>query len=54
MFMFSGSDQVFFEGDQTVTTSYTLTANKNAMAISPTIAAGASVVVPNNAILVIL
>ena len=49
-----GSDQVFFEGDQTVTTSYTLTANKNAMAISPTIAAGASVVVPNNAILVIL
>ena len=49
-----GSDQAFFEGDQTVTTSYTLTANKNAMAISPTIASGATITVPSGAILVIL
>ena len=49
-----GSDQAFFEGDQNVTTSYTLTANKNAMAISPTIASGAVITVPSGAILVIL
>ena len=49
-----GTDQAFFEGDQTVTTSYTLTANKNAMAISPTIASGAVITVPDSAILVIL
>ena len=49
-----GSDQAFFEGDQTVTTSYTLTANKNAMAISPTIDSGATITVPSGAILVIL
>tara|TARA_Y100001949_G_scaffold5640_1_gene4239 strand:- start:8 stop:607 length:600 start_codon:yes stop_codon:yes gene_type:complete len=49
-----GSDQAFFEGDQTVTTSYTLTANKNAMAISPTINSGATITVPSGAILVIL
>jgi|9_EtaG_2_1085328.scaffolds.fasta_scaffold00513_3 hypothetical protein len=49
-----GSDQAFFEGDQNVTTSYTLTANKNAMAISPTIASGATITVPSGAILVIL
>ena len=49
-----GSDQAFFEGDQNVTTSYTLTANKNAMAISPTIDSGATITVPSGAILVIL
>tara|TARA_R100001443_G_scaffold86188_1_gene92848 strand:+ start:3945 stop:4898 length:954 start_codon:yes stop_codon:yes gene_type:complete len=49
-----GSDQAFFEGDQNVTTSYTLTANKNAMAISPTIDSGAVITVPSGAILVIL
>ena len=49
-----GGDQAFFEGDQTVTTSYTLTANKNAMAISPTISSGAVITVPSGAILVIL
>ena len=49
-----GTDQAFFEGDQNVTTSYTLTANKNAMAISPTIASGATITVPSGAILVIL
>ena len=49
-----GSDQAFFEGDKNVTTSYTLTANKNAMAISPTIDSGATITVPSGAILVIL
>ena len=49
-----GTDQAFFEGDQNVTTSYTLTANKNAMAISPTIDSGATITVPSGAILVIL
>ena len=49
-----GTDQAFFEGDQNVTTSYTLTANKNAMAISPTINSGATITVPSGAILVIL
>jgi len=49
-----GSDQAFFEGDQNVTTSYTLTANKNAMAISPTIDSGATITVPSGALLVIL
>ena len=49
-----GSDQAFFEGDQNVTTSYQLSANKNAMAISPTIDSGATITVPSGAILVIL
>ena len=49
-----GTDQVFVETDQAVTTNYTLTANKNAHTVSPTINNGVSVVVPNNAILVIL
>ena len=49
-----GTDKVFFESDQTITTSYTLTANKHAHTVSPTIANNVNVVVPNNAILVIL
>jgi|TARA_B100000282_G_C31538159_1_gene401678 hypothetical protein len=49
-----GTDEVFVETDQAVTTNYTLTANKNAHTVSPTINNGVSVVVPNNAILVIL
>ena len=49
-----GTDKVFFESDQTITTSYTLTANKHAHTVSPTIAKNVNVVVPNNAILVIL
>lgn len=49
-----GNDQLFFEGDQNATTSYTLTANKNAMAISPVINSGVSITVPSGAILVIL
>jgi len=49
-----GTDQVFFESDQAVTTSYTLTANKNAHTVSPTINSGVTVTVPSGALLVIL
>ena len=49
-----GTDQVFFESDQAVTTNYTLTASKNAHTVSPTINAGVTVTVPSGAILVIL
>ena len=49
-----GTDEVFFESDQTATTSYTLSSGKNAHTVSPTINNGVSVVVPDNAILVIL
>jgi len=49
-----GSDEVFFESDQAVTTNYTLSSGKHAHTVSPTINNGVSVVVPNNAILVIL
>ena len=49
-----GSDEVFFESDQTVTTSYTLTSNKHAHTVSPTINSGVTVTVPSGAILVIL
>ena len=49
-----GTDQVFFESDQAVTTNYTLTANKNAHTVSPTINSGVTVTVPSGAILVIL
>ena len=49
-----GSDEVFFESDQTVTTSYTLSSNKHAHTVSPTINSGVTVTVPSGAILVIL
>jgi hypothetical protein len=49
-----GTDQVFFESDQAVTTNYTLTANKNAHTVSPTINSGVTVTVPSGSLLVIL
>ena len=49
-----GSDEVFVETGQTVTTSYTLTSNKNAVTISPQINSGVTVTVPSGATLVIL
>ena len=49
-----GTDEVFFESDQTATTSYTITANKHAHTVSPTINNGVVITIPNNAILVIL
>ena len=49
-----GNDQWAFENDQTVTTNYQITANKNAHSVSPTINAGVTITVPSGAILVIL
>ena len=50
-----GSDQVFVENDQTVTTNYTLTANKNASSVGPiTINTGVTVTVPSGAHWVVL
>ena len=49
-----GTDQVFVETGQNVTEDYTLSAGKNAMTVSPTIATGKEIIVPNNATLVIL
>ena len=49
-----GTDQVFVETGQTITESYTLSAGKNAMTVSPTINNNKEVVVPNGATLVIL
>ena len=49
-----GSDELFLETDQTMTTSYQLSASKNAMTISPVINSGVTLTVPSGAILVIL
>ena len=49
-----GSDEVFVETGQTVTTSYTLSTNKNAVTVSPTINNGVVITVPTGATLVIL
>lgn len=45
-----GSDEVFYENDQTVTTDYTLTAGKNAMSAGPiTINSSVTITVPAGA-----
>lgn len=45
-----GTDSVFVENDQAVTTDYTLTTNKNAMSAGPiTINAGVTVTIPSGA-----
>ena len=49
-----GTDEVFFDSDQTATTSYTLSSGKNAHTVSPTINNGVAITVPNGVILVIL
>ena len=49
-----GSDLFVVETDQTVTTSYELTANKHGMTVSPTINSGVTITVPSGAVLVIL
>jgi hypothetical protein len=44
-----GNNQIFFENDQTVTASYTITTDKNAMSAGPiTIDTGITVTVPTN------
>ena len=43
-----GNDKIFYENDQTVTTDYTITSNKNAMSAGPiTINNGVSVTIPS-------
>lgn len=50
-----GNDQVFVENDQTVTTSYTISANKNAMSTGPlTINDGVVITIPDGANWVVL
>jgi hypothetical protein len=49
-----GTDQVFLETGQTITTTYSLSAGKNAITVSPTINNNVEVTVPNGATLVIL
>lgn len=51
----AGGDQVFYENEMNVTTSYTLTANRNAMSTGPiTIDSGATVTIPSGQRWVIL
>jgi len=43
-----GTDDVFYENSQTVTTNYTITTDKNAMSAGPiTIASGITVTIPS-------
>ena len=49
-----GTDEVFFESDQAVTTSYTLSSGKHAHTVSPVINSGVTVTVPSGSLLVIL
>jgi hypothetical protein len=50
-----GTDAVFYENDQTVTTNYTITANQNAMAAGVvTINSGVVLTVPSGARLVVV
>jgi hypothetical protein len=49
-----GTDELFVETDQNMTTNYQLTANKNAMTVSPVINSGVTLTVPSGAKLVIL
>lgn len=45
-----GTDQVFYENGQTVTTNYTVTASRNAMSAGPiTISSGVTVTIPSGA-----
>lgn len=46
-----GTDRIFLENDQTITTSYTITAGKNAMTAGPiSINAGVTVTVPSGSV----
>jgi hypothetical protein len=50
-----GSDQVFYENDQTVTTNYTISTNKNAVTAGPvTINSGITVTVPSGSTWVVV
>lgn len=50
-----GSDDIFYENGQTVTTSYSITSGKNAMSAGPvTIASGVTVTVPSGSTWVVI
>jgi len=50
-----GADQVFFEGDVTVSASYSITADKNALVVGPiTVANGVAITVPSGSRLVVV
>jgi hypothetical protein len=50
-----GSDEIFIENGQTVTTNYTLTTNKNASSVGPiTVNSGVTVTVPSGSNWVVL
>ena len=49
-----GSDEVFFESDTNVTTSYSISSGKNAHTVSPVINSGVTVTVPSGSLLVII
>ena len=50
-----GSDAIFFENDQTVTTNYTLTTNKNAVTAGPvTVNSGVTVTIPSGSTWVVV
>ncbi len=50
-----GTNAVFYENDQNVTGSYTITSNKNAMSAGPiTIDSGVTVTVPSGSVWVIV
>lgn len=50
-----GTDEVFYENDQTVTTNYTITTNKNAVTAGPvTVDSGVTVTVPSGSVWVVV
>lgn len=50
-----GNDKIFFENDQTVTTSYTMSSNKNALTAGPiTVANGVVVTIPSGSAWIIV
>jgi len=50
-----GSDEIFIENGQTVTTNYTLTTNKNAMSVGPiSVNSGITVTIPSGSNWVVL
>tara|TARA_R100001163_G_C4986338_1_gene140555 strand:+ start:137 stop:529 length:393 start_codon:yes stop_codon:yes gene_type:complete len=51
----AGGDEIFYENEQNVTTSYSITANKNAMSAGPiTVDSGATVTIPSGSTWVIV
>jgi len=53
--MGGGSDHIFYENGQTVTTDYTLTTNTNAVSAGPiTIASGVTVTIPSGSTWVVV